>query len=445
MNSQQYSEIDDLLSRVPGNVIDFRVYKGANFAFLVKLATKHDRFAIGIDTFEGLGEPSPQDKSLHGQVFYPRGYAKVDIDPVFRTIKKVCGETNSFKINAATVDEYIQRKNTVDGTFAYAMVDLLHYHPTKLALDYLLNKIESGGMIHCLNYRQGYGSLSSLAIDDFLEAHGDLFHIIRPENSKETPFHYLKLIRKDKSHNTDSPKITQSVPTHNRVSLRPAKHTIAMVLRTGGDTYDYRYVNALAQNIKNNLTIKHNIVVLTNDDSGIDSNLVDDTVGFKHSYQGWWSKIELFRPDLFNSNQVFYVDLDTVITSNIDDMVGYNTVFAGIRDLYHHTYLQTGLMSWNPNYNHQVYENFITVAPNIMERYSLPSCGDARWIRENLYNYEYLPDIFPKRIVSYKAHCISKDTGKVGIPDGASFVCFHGKPRPHTIRNPIITEHWKYG
>ena len=49
MNSQQYSEINDLLSRVPGNIIDFRVYKGANFAFLVKLATKHDRLAIGID------------------------------------------------------------------------------------------------------------------------------------------------------------------------------------------------------------------------------------------------------------------------------------------------------------------------------------------------------------------------------------------------------------
>ena len=70
--------------------------------------------------------------------------------------------------------------------------------------------------------------------------------------------------------------------------------------------------------------------------------------------------------------------------------------------------------------------------------------GDAVWIRENVYNYDYLQDDFPGKLVSYKADCLNKETGKVNIPAGASIVCFHGKPRPHTITNPLFTTHWQY-
>ena len=135
------------------------------------------------------------------------------------------------------------------------------------------------------------------------------------------------------------------------------------------------------------------------------------------------------------------MDLDTVIIKNIDELLKYKTTFAGIRDLYHHNFLQTGIMSWDSAHNHQVYHNFVPRHHMVINNY--PE-GDAKWIRENVYNYDYIPDEFPGRIVSYKAHCLNKNTGQVSIPKDASIICFHGKPRPHTITHPAITKHWQY-
>lgn len=216
---------------------------------------------------------------------------------------------------------------------------------------------------------------------------------------------------------------------------------IAMVLRTGGDTYDHRYVNTVATNILNNTSLNVNITCLTDDSSGINPELVTSIIPLKHDYKGWWSKIELFRPDIFPGDRVFYLDLDTVIVKNIDELLMNDSMFSGIRDLYHYNFMQTGLMSWNPNYNHQIYERFVPRASSIMK-----NCieGDAGWIRENLHNYDYLQDKFPNKIVSYKAHCVNKNTQEVSIPKDASIVCFHGIPRPHTVKKSIITQHWKY-
>lgn len=445
MNEQTYNEIDRLLSSVAGDIIDFRVYKGASFAYMAKLAIKYDRHAIGLDTFTGLGEPTKEDKTLRGQSFYPKGYAKSDKDSVIKNVKRVCGEIDPkyVTISSDAIDLLHERQG--DRRFAYAHVDLLHFHPTIKALNYLLNRMEPGGVIECLNYREGHECLASRAIDQFLTENAYRFTIIRGENTTRgaTPFYSIKLIRSDLATTEEKfeSQFAENRFTGNKTS---SKHTIALVLRTGGDTYNYKYVNALARNLKQHLTIDHRIVVLTDNNNGIDSNLIDDTVPFIHPYKGWWGKIELFRPNLFSSEQVLYLDLDTVITSNIDDIVQYKTTFAGIKDLYDYSALQTGIMSWNPDYNHQVYENFIPVAHNITEKYNLPSCGDARWIRENVHNYEFLQPAFPGRIVSYKAHCFNKNTGKVAIPPDASIICFHGKPRPHTIKHPQITKHWKY-
>lgn len=214
-----------------------------------------------------------------------------------------------------------------------------------------------------------------------------------------------------------------------------------MVLKTGGEIYNSRYVNALAANIKNNVTVDVELAVLTNDPTGINMEVVDRIIPMAHDFAGWWSKIELFRRGIFTSERVLYFDLDTVIVDNIDDIVMNESEFAGLLDFMSKPRFQTGVMLWEPSKYHHIYDDFVKNPRLVMGTHVE---GDAGWIRENIENKSYFNQILPKRIVSFKVHCYNAARKYINIPDNAAVVCFHGKPRPHTITDYKITKHWKY-
>lgn len=438
MNERMFNEINDTLSEVSGDIIDFRVYKGTTFAHLVKLAGLHNRIAVGMDTGYGLEAPSREDYNEHNQLSYPKGYARGSMYMVHQSVKKVCGDNAPYELYTGELNTVLA--NIPERKYALAIIDLLQYRPTVTAIQYIYKKMAPGGLLYFLNYDKNSKCLSSKAVNEFLSEH-DTDIVVHPAIFyNDNRLNVCRVSCKTPTDKVIPPPVTAAPRKKSRSKTVP-KHNIALVLKTGGDTYDHRYVNTLAANIRKNVSLKFNLAVLTDNSDGLNPNLVDEIIPLKHNYHGWWSKIELFRPDIF-TGRVFYMDLDTVVVNNIDEMVKFNSMFAGIRDLYHHTFLQTGVMSWDSAHNHQLYEDFVPRSKMIMAQYRE---GDAKWIRENLYNYDYLPDEFPGRIVSYKAHCLNKSTGDVKIPKDASIVCFHGKPRPHTVTHPTITAHWHYG
>lgn len=437
MNDRMFHEINGILTDVAGDIIDFRVYKGATFAYLVKLAAQHGRTAVGMDTFYGLEAPVRVDYNTQNQLAYPKGYAKSTPDIVRQTIKKVCPVEAPYELYEGKLETVLE--SLPERQYALALIDLFQYTPTKTAIQYIYDRMAPGGILYFLNHTKEGGCLASLAIDEFLlEKESDIY-VYSDIYFNDNRLNVCRVACKQSLNVEIPPKKSKLKRTSEKLFSRE-KQNIALVLRTGGDTYNHKYVNTVAENIRNNVKMKYNLAVLTDNSEGFDSNLVDEVIPFKHSYRGWWSKIELFRPDIF-TGQVFYMDLDTVLVRNIDEMLKFKTTFAGIRDLYHHNFLQTSIMSWDSSHNHQVYYNFVPRAQMVMTHY--PE-GDAKWIRENVYNYDYIPDNFPGRIVSYKAHCLNRENGHVTIPKDASIICFHGKPRPHTITHPAITKHWHY-
>ncbi len=92
--------------------------------------------------------------------------------------------------------------------------------------------------------------------------------------------------------------------------------TIALVLKSGGP-YSPAYVSRLVKGIQANATIPYRTVCLTDMDLNIPGV---ESIRLKHNWPGWWSKIELFRPDLLLNNTV-YMDLDTMIIGNIDSLL----------------------------------------------------------------------------------------------------------------------------
>ena len=148
-----------------------------------------------------------------------------------------------------------------------------------------------------------------------------------------------------------------------------------------------------------------------------------------HHWPGWWSKIELFRYE-----DVFYLDLDTVILNDIRYMLDLNDGFYALRNFGGHklkgrVVMGSGVMSWSGSYRH-VYDNFDIRS---IDQYSRRQnrWGDQGYIYDQV-SYRPIQDAFPNRIHSYKWGDIDKSD-----PD-ADLVVFHGDPRPWDSGQPWV-------
>lgn len=200
------------------------------------------------------------------------------------------------------------------------------------------------------------------------------------------------------------------------------------VLRTGGPVYDHRYVNNLYRNIKTNIKVPFTLTCLTDSAVGIDPAV--RIAPLKYKWSGWWSKIEIFAPNLFPDGRVWYMDLDTIIIRDLTTTVTTNlgTTFAALSDFYAPERLASGVMTWfvNSHEASQIYLQFTQRSDRIIT--SCSTLGDQCWIGLNIAKPVYLQQAFPGAFVSLKKHC-------VGMPPiGAQVVCFHGSPRPHEIQ-----------
>ena len=148
-----------------------------------------------------------------------------------------------------------------------------------------------------------------------------------------------------------------------------------------------------------------------------------------HDWPGWWSKIELFRYE-----DVFYLDLDTVILNDIRYMLDLNDGFYALRNLGGHkrngrVVMGSGIMSWSGSYRH-VYDNFdVRQIHQYTRRQN--RWGDQGYIHEQV-DYKALQDVFPNKIHSYKLDGIDRSDPPSDI------VCFHGNPKPWNSKQPWV-------
>jgi hypothetical protein len=187
--------------------------------------------------------------------------------------------------------------------------------------------------------------------------------------------------------------------------------------------YKLEHVLRLKSQVSEALPIPHKFVCLTNNSPqpvpGITFIPIPTGDYFKSGIateRGWWAKMELFNPQLFDG-RVIYFDLDVTI-------VGSLTPFAyryGVIDDWHLSPgYNTSVISWlapNPLLA-MAYFEFKRNARQIIEDYP----GD----QDFLFNHTLgkVPR-FPKDwCVSYKTHC------QDGVPPSARVVVYHGSPKP---------------
>jgi len=104
--------------------------------------------------------------------------------------------------------------------------------------------------------------------------------------------------------------------------MKKSELTVACVLRTPPQNklnkkkvYSNIDVVRLKKGVTNFLKLEHDFVCLTDR-----TDVEVPTIRLIGNTPSWWAKIELFRPDLFNT-PVLYIDLDMIICGTLDEMV----------------------------------------------------------------------------------------------------------------------------
>lgn len=215
--------------------------------------------------------------------------------------------------------------------------------------------------------------------------------------------------------------------------------TVACVFRRSAD-YTPEYVHKLRDMVARHLHAPHHFVCLTNEKVGV------ETIPLVTKWPGWWAKLELFRPRLFNG-PVLYMDLDTVIVGDITDIALAKYDFAACTNWKgdRHDVISSAVMAWDGTVDHS--NIFSTFTPAMIPQYekSWARWGDQGWIQDHLKRpFESLLLRWPGRFVHTKTNVWKgRHATNVDAPKGASVVCFSGKPRPHQLppENPLY-KHW---
>jgi hypothetical protein len=196
-----------------------------------------------------------------------------------------------------------------------------------------------------------------------------------------------------------------------------------------GDKYPDYYVQRLKESVSDYVTLKHRFVCITDRDiDGVDCipPVVD--------WPGWWGKIQLFKPG-FAGRQNLFLDLDVVITGNLDNMI---LQYAGSALAAPNNWaasgwggVQSSVMLWHSGGPSPIYSAFdpaIAYWPPRNEPGVL--WGDQEFITTQRTAGFPVTQIDPALVQSYKYHCRDKPPS-----DECKIVVFHGDPKPSEVKN----------
>jgi len=225
-----------------------------------------------------------------------------------------------------------------------------------------------------------------------------------------------------------------------------------------GNGYDWQYVERLYNMLCRVFPAGIRMHVYTEHDRSVPPHMIKhilSDLGVSGPKRSWWYKIQLFNPEHFAGNML-YLDLDVVIARELDFVRSLPTdYFWAIRDF---KYLQKGnpntinssMMWFNVERFGWVWKQFNAVDFKTTIK-SYP--GDQDYISAVIdINQRRFFDT--KFFESYRWQCLDggfdffkrkhlRSGSGVKIAADTALVVFHGKPKPHEVQDPAITQLWK--
>lgn len=144
-----------------------------------------------------------------------------------------------------------------------------------------------------------------------------------------------------------------------------------------------------------------------------DMQVIIPSIPLLHGWPGWWSKLEIFRPDI--AGDVFYLDLDTTV-HHMPEMPDQTTVLT---DFYHPRLIGSGLMFIKEQDKAAIWYDFLSNPEAHMQENKIwPKWGDQGFLQDHLQGAAR----WGENVGSYKLHGLTGD-----------ITCYHGKPRPWEV------------
>ena len=211
-----------------------------------------------------------------------------------------------------------------------------------------------------------------------------------------------------------------------------------------GEKYSTEYVQKLYNMVQRNTTLEHNFFIFTdNIEMKIDGNVNIRT--FPETLNGWWNKMQLFRPDTLEGDTL-YMDLDVVITGNIDCFFNYEPEadFIGMNDFNPDTKIfNSSVFKFKPEaMKSKLWQPFTDDRTKWL-RYS----GDQNVISDLIIGHpgtKSFPDSWTQSYKWYDRKGRRYHKGKWTFEhNGESLVTvFHGQPNPHESTQEWIKTNW---
>lgn len=194
-----------------------------------------------------------------------------------------------------------------------------------------------------------------------------------------------------------------------------------------GTKYGPEYVNRLHAAVSRHVTVPYQFFCFTDDANGLTPGIQAYPLP-RSDIEGWWNKMYLFsnQNELPMGQQILYIDLDTLITGNIDHMLRqFPDRIVMLEDFYHGIAksagrIASGLMTWRHGDYDYLWQRFIQ--DPVAAIASVRPHGDQHYIASQIDGCDLWQDLYPAQVVSFKVHC------RDGLPPDAKIVCYHGKP-----------------
>lgn len=225
-----------------------------------------------------------------------------------------------------------------------------------------------------------------------------------------------------------------------------------------GDAYSWIYVDRLYNMLKANSSYNIRMHVFTEVDREVPAPYIKHVLaewpGVKGHKKGWWYKMQMFDSKHFQG-RILYLDLDTVITKNIDFMWDTSDrYFWTIKDfkyLWRPTWqgLNSSVMLWDTVKFDWIWQDFLS--KNINATIKLHH-GDQDYLN-SIITQKDLRFFDTAQMKSWRWQCKDggynmikraynqPDTGTTVDPSTVIMV-FHGTPKPHEIQDSIVEKYW---
>ena len=258
----------------------------------------------------------------------------------------------------------------------------------------------------------------------------------------------LKEQRRLEKHGTTAKTVFDPNNDYSQIYILCLKH---------GTKYSSEYVNRLYNMCKRWCSLDFKFVCLTDNADQLNSDIM--VLPIPSGLSGWWCKPYMYSKDLPIQGTILYMDLDVVLSSNIDKLITYQSNhWCTIRD-----FTRAMRPKW-PRYNSSivrfktgeldfVWDNYIKNPVAIQRQFF----GDQDYLYDATYKKKgamLYPDswvqswkweVRKSRLLELNK---AKGTRKFQVvedvvPRVECCVCvFHGDPNPHNCEDPWVKENW---